>query len=417
MRIAWFNCFAGIAGDMALASLLDAGADISDVRGLLEQLPIDGWDMAASPVLRGGIASTLVTVTVSDQVTERSYGDVVDIVRGAGLPARAEGRALAVFEALARSEAIVHRCDIEQVHFHEAGAHDAVVDIVGTAAALEVLDVAEVCSSPVALGSGVIESRHGLLPNPAPAVVALLCGGRSYGRPVDAELTTPTGAALLAGMSSGFGAMPPMRITSAGYGAGSRDLEGLPNCTQVLIGEREDDLGAIPHGAHLEGMAGFLTGGTVEPLVLLETNLDDATGEVLAYSLSALLEAGALDAWISPVVMKKGRPGHVLSALASQWSVADVVGVMLAESGSFGVRSTQVSRWAATRDTESVEVGGCPVRVKATAGRAKAEQADAAQAAARLGLPMREVIAMAEESWKERHGRQGVPGGSGQREL
>ncbi len=209
-------------------------------------------------------------------------------------------RALAVFAALAEAEGRLHRRPPEQVHFHEVGGLDAIVDIVGTCSALEVLDIDVVYGSVVVTGTGMVRAAHGLLPNPAPAVVELLAsvGAPTRGIDLGVELTTPTGAALLAALASGFGPMPPMTIDRSGFGAGTRDIDGQPNATQVVIGEPSD----------------AVLGG--QPVVVLEVNVDDATGETLAHTISALLEAGAHDAWVTPIVMKKGRPAHTVSALA-----------------------------------------------------------------------------------------------------
>ena len=216
-----------------------------------------------------------------------------------------------MFHKLASVESALHRRPIDQVHFHEVGGHDAIIDIVGTAAALEVLGVDEVCASAVATGMGTVRSAHGWLPNPAPATVRLLEGVPSYGRDVRIELTTPTGAALLAALSTGFGPLPDMTITASGFGGGVGELDDLPNCTQVVIGGR---VGRSPVGAG-------------QSALLLETNLDDVTGEQLGHAVAAALEAGALDAWVSPVIMKKGRPGHVLHVLTD----ATLVEVLRAE--------------------------------------------------------------------------------------
>jgi uncharacterized protein (TIGR00299 family) protein len=382
---AWFHCFAGIAGDMALGSLIDAGADLGEVRAILSRLPLSGWRLEIEPVLRAGLSATRAVVEVTDDVVVRTYMHIVALVEEARLPARVASRALAVFAALAEVEGHIHRRPPERVHFHEVGGHDTVVDVVGTAAALEVLGVDEVRASPVATGTGTVRTAHGLLPNPSPAVVRLLRGVPTYGRELAVELTTPTGAALLAATAAGYGPLPPMRIEATGFGAGWRDLDGLPNCTQVVLGSVE---------------ASEPAGG--QPLVLLETSVDDATGETLAHSVEMLLGAGALDAWITPVVMKKGRPGHVVSALVDVAGVEGVRRVLQAETGSLGVRSWPVERWATRRQLSEVEVGGMPVRVKVSPGRVKVEQADAARVAVHTGRPLREVISEAESRWRRR---------------
>ena len=206
--MAWFHCFAGIAGDMALGSLLDAGADLGEVLALLERLPLGGWALEVEPVLRGGVAASQAVVTVHDNVVVRTHAHIVGLVEEARLPERVARRALATFAALAEVEARLHRRPVDQVHFHEVGGHDTIIDVVGTAAALEVLGIDEIRASPVATGLGMVRTAHGMLPNPAPAVVALLEGVPTWGRNVAVELTTPTGAALLAALSSGFGPMP-----------------------------------------------------------------------------------------------------------------------------------------------------------------------------------------------------------------
>ena len=383
--LAWFHCFAGIAGDMAMASLIDAGADVDEVRNLLELLPLPGWSLDVEAVLRGGIAATRVTVKTEETAVVRTYSHITGLVEEARLPERVRARAQAVFAALAEVEGRLHRRPPEQVHFHEVGGVDAIVDIVGTCAALELLDVDEVRASPIATGTGMFRSSHGLLPNPAPAVVELLRGAPVYGRDVGAELTTPTGAALLASLATGYGPLPAMAIEATGFGAGSRDLDGLPNLTQVVVGQ------AIDTEAHAE---------TGQPVVLLEVNVDDATGETIAHAVEALLAAGAHDAWVTPVVMKKGRPAYTVSALADPAVAADVRRVLTSETGSLGVRGQTLERWPAARAPGEVEVEGLPVRVKVSPGRVKVEHDDARRAARRTGLPLREVVSRAEAAWR-----------------
>ena len=385
---AWFHCFSGIAGDMALGSLIDAGADVAEVRNLLDRLPMAGWSMEVSPVMRGGIGATKVDVMVADTPVVRTYAHIIGLVDEARLPERVRNRAHATFAALADAEGHLHRRPAAQVHFHEVGGVDAVIDVVGTCAALEVLGVDTIWASPVANGMGMVRSAHGLLPVPAPAVVELLRGAPTYGRDVPYELTTPTGAALLASTVTGWGPMPPMQVGAAGFGAGTRDLEGLPNLLQVVIGESMSEVPSRP----VPG----------QPVTLLEVNVDDATGETLAHAVAALLDAGAHDAWITPIVMKKGRPAHTVSALADPALADQVAAVLVAETGSLGLRGETIQRWPSARIDGQVDVGGVPVRVKVGAGRVKVEHDDAARAARRTGLPLREVVSRAEEAWRRR---------------
>lgn len=379
--VAWFHCFSGIAGDMALGSLVDAGADLDEVRAMVQRLPVGGWAVEAEPVLRCGIAATKVHVRAEETSVVRTASHISALVEEARLPDRVRRRALATFGALAEAEGRLHRRPPEQVHFHEVGGLDAIVDVVGTCAALEVLGIDVVTASTVATGTGMVRAAHGLLPNPAPAVVELLAAVRAptIGLEVGVELTTPTGAALLAAMATGFGAMPAMVVERSGFGAGSRELDERPNATQVVIGQATEAL------------------ATGQPVVLLEANVDDATGEVLAHTVAALLAAGAHDAWITPILMKKGRPAHTISALADVALAAQVAEVLTSESGSLGVRGVPLERWPTPRRHDVVEVEGLPVRVKVSPGRVKVEHDDAAKVADRAGLPLREVLSRAEE--------------------
>jgi pyridinium-3,5-bisthiocarboxylic acid mononucleotide nickel chelatase len=323
-----------------------------------------------------------VHVAAEEDGVVRTAAHITALVAEARLPQRVEVRALTAFRALAEVEGRLHRRPPEQVHFHEVGGVDAIVDIVGTAAALEVLDVDEVHASTIATGTGMVRAAHGLLPNPAPAVVALLADvhAPTVGLDVGVELTTPTGAALVSTLAGSFGPMPPLRLSASGFGAGTRDLDGRPNVTQVVLGER-----AVGHAAG-------------QPVVLLEANVDDATGEVLAHTVAALLGAGAHDAWITPILMKKGRPAHTVSALTDPALAAQVAAVLTSESGSLGVRGTSLERWPHAREEGTVEVAGLPVRVKVSPGRVKVEHDDAARVASRARMPLREVISLAEES-------------------
>lgn len=395
-RVAWFHCFAGIAGDMALGALVDAGADPREVTTLLRRVPITGWDLAFEQVLRGGIACTRATVTVTEPegASPRTHADVARLVNEAKLPPRAARRALATFRSLVDAEARLHGTSADEVHLHEVGAHDAVVDVVGTACALEVLDISDVRASAVATGTGTVGSAHGTLPNPPPAVLRLLEGVPAYGRPVAVELTTPTGAALLRSLASSYGAMPSMTVLSSGYGAGQAELDELPNCTQVVVGD------LAPGDAPGDALAD--SPGAGQPVVTLEANLDDATGEQLAEAVASLLDAGAYDAWITPAVMKKGRPGQVLHALCDPAAAAALRRVVRATTGTFGVRATPGERWPGARRMAQVTVTGEQVRMKVGHGRAKPEADDVARVARVTGLPLHEVASRAEEAWRRR---------------
>jgi uncharacterized protein (TIGR00299 family) protein len=383
--LAWFHCFAGIAGDMALGSLIDAGADLVEVHNLLDRLPVHGWSIEVEPVLRSGLAATHVRVRAPEDGVVRTFSHIAGLIEEARLPDRVRDRALGAFTALAEVEGHLHRRPAAQVHFHEVGSMDAIVDIVGTASALEILGVDEVRASAIATGTGVVRTAHGVLPNPAPAVVELLRGAPTYGRDLSVELTTPTAAALVAAIGRGFGPMPAMTVAATGFGAGSADIDGLPNVTQVVIGEA------------------IATRDAGQPVVLVEANVDDATGETMAHAVERLLAAGAHDAWLTPIVMKKGRPAYTISALVDPALLDAIARVMTSETGSLGVRAASLNRWPATRHLDDVEVEGRAIRVKVSPGRVKPEHDDAARAARETGVPLREVVRRAEQAWHLSH--------------
>jgi uncharacterized protein (TIGR00299 family) protein len=389
LRTACFHCFSGISGDMALGALVDAGADPVEVERMCRRLPVEGWELQVERVLRAGLAGTRVRVEVAPSGhPHRRAADILGMLDQADLPPRVNARARATFTLLAEVEGRLHGVSPEDVHFHEVGAVDSIVDVVGVCAGLELLGIDELASSPVAQGTGTIRAAHGVLPNPPPAVVALLAraGIPAYGLDVPFELTTPTGAALLAALGTRFGPLPDVEVVASGFGAGGRDLEGRPNLLQVVVGRAA----APPSAPGREG----------HPAIVLEATLDDATGEVLGHALQRLLDEGAFDAWIVPVTMKKSRPGHIVTVLCDPVRAPALREVLRAETGTFGVRATTVERWPAARHFEEVEVLGERLRVKVTAGRAKVEHDDAVAAARRLGLPLREVAARAESAWQ-----------------
>jgi uncharacterized protein (TIGR00299 family) protein len=387
VRVAWFHCFSGVAGDMVLGALLDAGADLGAVRASLDRLGVDGWELGSETVQRAGLRATRAVVRApEDPAHPRHFTDIRSILTGAELGARVRDRAVAVFERLATVEGRLHGIPPEEVHFHEVGALDAIVDVVGSCAALELLGVDAVRTSPVTVGLGSVRARHGELPNPAPATVELLAGAgiAVVGADTPVELATPTGAAILAALSSGCGPLPALTPSAVGYGAGGADTPGRANVVQVVIGEAAAEEPAV------------VTGAPGQPMVELAANVDDATGEVLAHTVAALLAAGANDAWVTPIVMKKGRPAHTLHALCDPTAVATVGAVLVAESGSLGLRATTVQRWPQARQEITVDVDGQRVRAKRAGHRIKVEHDDAVAAAEALGRPLREVLAAAE---------------------
>ncbi|MGA1510145.1 MAG: nickel pincer cofactor biosynthesis protein LarC [Ilumatobacteraceae bacterium] len=383
-RLAWFNCSAGVAGDMVLASLVDAGADPLRIAEIMSGLALHDYALTFEATQRAGVSSTRAIVVEhghDDSHHHRSWRDIRTMLEESDLPARVRSRSLAVFEVLADVEGKIHGVAAEEVEFHEVGAVDSIVDVVGVCAALEVLDVEQIVCGSIGTGHGTIRTQHGELPNPSPAVVGLaamrnvgLTGVNDH-----RELATPTGVAVMVALADTFGPVPTMNVSSRGFGAGSADVDGRANVVQVLVGE----------SSNVSEYSG-------EAVRLLEANVDDVTGEVLAHTISALLSAGAHDAWATPIVMKKGRPAHTVHALCDPALSARIVQVMVAETGTLGVRGTILERWPQARSERVVMVDGLEIRVKVTAGRVKVEHDDAVQVAAALGLPLREVLLRAE---------------------
>lgn len=370
--ICWLNPATGLAGDMLLAGLIDAGAPVAEIRAAIDATGLTGWELVAERVVDHGLAATRVTVHVTDTATTRHAAELIDLAGRAGFDL-----AVRALRSIAEAEAALHGTTPDEVHLHELGGHDTIVDVVGVAAALHALGVTEVYSAPLPLGTGTVHTAHGVLPSPAPATLALLTGATVIGTELRGETVTPTAAALIRALPARFEPVPDMRPVRTGYGAGHRRLPDRPNAVSVTLAEPV----ASP-----------------TRVVLLETTVDDVTGEVLAHTVSRALAAGALDAWLTAVTMKKGRPGHVLTVLAPP-ALADALSTLvLRETGSLGLRRSTVDRDVLPRHTETVTVAGHPIRVKRGPHNAKPEHDDVAAAAAELGLPLREV---AERARKE----------------
>ena len=385
-RTAWFHCFSGIAGDMAFGALLDAGADLNAVQEIIRLIPASGWELVVTPTQKVGLGATQVRVKnpEGDNVV-RTYSHVTGLLAEAKLPPRVLMRAQSTFAALAEAQGHVRNQPSERLLFQEIGDMALIVEVLGVCAALEVLDVDEIHASPVAQGMGLIRGDNGLQPNPSPTVVALLAARSipSFGLDIPHELTTPTGAAILRALCDDFGPLPEMRVSATGYGAGSRDINGMPNVLQVVLGE------------------GATLGKVSEPMVLIEANVDDAAGDILAHCVTSLLDAGAADAWLTPIILKRGLMAYTVSALVNPALVDHLRMLLTTETGSLVVRMTTIDRWASTRSMGEVDVEGFPVRVKVGRGRTRAELEDASNVATRTGLPLREVLARAEAAWRK----------------
>ena len=365
--IGWLDAQAGVSGDMLLGALVDAGVPLEVLNAPSAAL---GVTLTATTVERGGIGATKVDVHAPDDASHRSWRDLQSLV---------SGRAHDVFARLAAAEAAIHRVAVDDVHFHEVGGHDAVADIAGVCAGLDHLGLAALSCSTVTLGSGTTRGAHGPLPVPAPAVLALLQGAPVAAGPVALEMTTPTGAALLAELVTDWGPLPPMTVTTTGYGAGGRDPQEVANVLRLVLGEP--------------------LGGSATA-VLLETNVDDLDPRVWPHVLQQLLAAGASDAWLTPILMKKGRPAHTLSVLVTTARAADVRRVVFAETSTIGLRESTVGKHALDRTESVVSLEGQQIRVKTAwldgaPVNTQPEWDDVQAAALALGRPAVDVLAAA----------------------
>lgn len=376
MTVVYFDCFSGASGDMILGALIDAGAPLDSIRRAVARLPIEDVRITLRQEMRGGIQTTAVDVDVPDSASHRSYRDIVRMLDASELSPAVKDRALNMFEVLAVAEGRIHGIDPGELHFHEVGALDAIADVVGAATALEHFSPSSVHASSIPLGSGTVEAAHGTIPVPAPAVTEILrdvpvrAGG-------EGETITPTGAAVLKAACDSFGDPPAMTLRATGYGAGSRINAGpVPNVLRVMIGDPIE-----------ESQVGH---------VILETNIDDMSPELVPYVIEALLRAGAQDAWSSPILMKKSRPAFMLSALVDVNGRDAVMDVLYRETTTLGVRSRPVEKDELLREWVEVEIEGHDVRVKI--GRranqvitVSPEYEDCARAARATGMPLKDV--------------------------
>ena len=379
--IGWLDCGAGASGDMLLGAVVDAGAPLESIQAAVDAVGVEPVRLRTEPVERGGLAALRVHVQTADPAATRTWADVRALLERAELAEPVRATALDVFARLAAAEGAVHRVAPEQVHFHEVGALDAVADVVGVAAGLSALGLPRLAASAVAVGSGTARGAHGPLPVPAPAVLALLAGAPGHASPVPHDSTTPTGAALLASLVTAWGPLPPLVLRRVGTGAGGRDPGEAANVLRLVLGD--------PVDARTTGTS-----------VLVETNVDDLDPRLWPDVLAELLRIGAQDAWLTPVLMKKGRPAHTLSVLCPPEIVPAVRATVFSRTSSIGVRESPVARTTLARSTDVVDVLGRPVRVKRAVldGRvvnSVPEWEDVAAAAAVLGLPPKQVLAAA----------------------
>jgi uncharacterized protein (TIGR00299 family) protein len=386
--IAWLDLSAGASGDMLLGALVDAGVPLEVPAAAVAALPVERIRLVTESVTRHGLGATRVHVHAPESSTHRTWADVRSLLTEAALPPAVRDRALAVFERLAVAEGRVHRVSPEDVHFHEVGALDALADVVGVVAGFAHLGLARLTASPVALGSGSARGAHGVVPIPGPAVLELLAGVPVVAGPVPAEMCTPTGAALVAELVDEWTTLPALRVTRVGMGAGGRDPVELPNVVRLVLGEAGETAPAGP--------------------VVLESNIDDLDPRLWPGVLDSLFAAGASDAWLTPILMKKGRPAHTLSVLCRPDALAGVQAAVFATTSTIGMRIVPVGKVALERVQSSVEVlgGRVGVKVAVSDGRVvnvSVEYEDVAALAGNLGLPVKEVLRAATAAAEAAH--------------
>ncbi len=383
MKICYIDAFSGLAGDMLAAALADAGADRETISRALESFAIGAtiqWDR----VQRRGISALKFRVGVTEPPKHRHLSGILKMIHAADLPASAKAKSERVFRVLGEAEAGVHGVDIEKVHFHEVGAVDSICDIVGICLALDLLGVEAIYCSPINTGSGTVNTEHGVLPVPAPATATLLQNKPVYARGPAMELTTPTGAAVVAALASDFGVMPPMRVQSIGYGAGDKDFKEHANVVRVMIGQAS---GAI---------SGEMPATTV---TVIEANIDDASPQLIGYAVERVLEAGALDTLVIPAQMKKGRPGVVIQVITEHEKREELIAILLRETTTLGVRFHSAERRVEARRMVEVSTSHGIVRIKESDHGFAPEYEDARKIAYASGVPLKQVLAEAAHAY------------------
>jgi pyridinium-3,5-bisthiocarboxylic acid mononucleotide nickel chelatase len=385
---AYFDCFSGISGDMTLGALLDAGVSVEHLRAELQLLNLPGWELSTEKVWKNGMAATHAKVRAQDTTTHRSLSTIVEIIEKSSLSPAVKDRARAIFKKLGEAEAAVHDVPIEKIHFHEVGAIDAIVDIVGACIGFAALGIDSFACSPLNVGGGTAKMAHGVLPVPAPATARLLLGKPTYSNGVQKELVTPTGAAIVATLCSHFGPQPPMTVSAIGYGAGTADLEGQPNVLRLMVGEAADKRAAAES----------------ETIRVLEANLDDMNPQIYGYFLEKALAAGALDVFATPVQMKKNRPGMLVTVLCKPEDEAKFHEMLFAETTTLGVRSFTAERRVLARQWETVHTAFGEVRIKVARLNGHIRQAspefeDCRKLAEAQNVPLQRVMEEAMRTW------------------
>ncbi len=398
MKTAYFDCFSGISGNMILGALVDLGVDVDDLRSKLAGVSLSDCRISATRVLRQGIEATYVEVDARDAAESRTLDEITQTIQSSDLDPWVKARGCRIFAKLAEAEARVHGHEIDGArHLHEVGATDTLIDVVGGLVGLQMLGVEAIRSSPVNLGSGMVQCSHGLLPVPAPATAELVRGVPVYGSHAQAELTTPTGAAMVTGLALGFGPLPAMEVEGVGYGAGRMELDA-PNVLRVFVGQTSDDAGQ-GHGA-------------AEPIVVLETNIDDMNPQLYDHVMGNLVRAGALDVFLTPVQMKKNRPGTLITAVTRREDAERLVALLFSETSTLGVRIAEMRRRALPRFSRTVTTRFGRIHVKVaergdTHRSMTPEYDDCSRAARRFSVPVSEVYAEVRRVWEQSSTRGG----------
>ncbi|HMG73481.1 MAG TPA: nickel pincer cofactor biosynthesis protein LarC [Pyrinomonadaceae bacterium] len=396
MKTLYFDCFAGASGDMILGALVGAGVEPGVLIEQLELLGVSGWQIDFEKVDRSGLSATYARVHTAHEHAHRHLGDILKIIYDSRLTDGVKERAARIFSLLAEAESRVHDQPIEKIHFHEVGALDAIIDVCGTAIGFELLGIEQFISSPLRVGTGMTDMAHGRFPIPPPAVAELLKGKPIYAGDMEGEFVTPTGAAIISAVCQSFGPVPAMRIEATGYGAGSRDHHKFPNALRIFVGETEG-----------------VTGPADEILLMIETNIDDMSPQVVGYVMDRAFELGALDCYLTHTQMKKNRPGLLLSVLCRLDEREKFLQMIFAETTTIGARSYQVLRRALARETVRVETqfGGIDVKVaylndSANNGAVNAmpEFEQCRMAARQAGVPLREVQDAARAAYQKEKG-------------
>jgi uncharacterized protein (TIGR00299 family) protein len=352
-KIAYFDCFAGISGDMCLGALVDAGVDISDIKKGLKKLPIQNYSLASKKVFRNGISATKVDVIIQktedkrQKTAAKKWNDIEKIINASSLPDKIKQNGLHIFKRLFEAEARVHGEPFDKVHLHELGGIDCLVDIFGALIGLDILGIGKIYTSPINLGSGSVKTEHGILPVPAPATAELLKGYPVYSSEIPFELTTPTGAALIYGLDSKPVQLPELKIEAIGYGAGNKDIAEIPNTLRILIGKRTDNESG-------------------DSVTIIETNIDDMNPQFYEYVMERLFKAGAIDVFLENIIMKKGRPAVKLTVISKEAAVEKLSSILFKETTTIGLRFYRAHRRTLDREIKKIKTKYGDVRIKAS---------------------------------------------------